>query len=310
MWKFASILLIAWCSALPVIRARAQSQPPTAAVEATVIAAFTETYDGWSVDEVLLNDDRRAAFLRACFAKRSLVLETDGEAPPVQPPVKEGLPGEIGEDEYCEALLHVRKAGSRLPRSQRRSNERASDADLVAAEIAARQLQDELDCHTDKILVNAVARAKFDEFAKSLAPNSEPYLLRKAAVQLRKARRLEPELVSRVTDWRRTIREAPLGELRATLDAVSDGPGVYIFRDATGYLYIGQAANLRERMKQHLLESDRVALAKYIASSDPQSIQIELHEFESSSPASNTRTRRAYESELIRTRKPRLNLAP
>ena len=113
-----------------------------------------------------------------------------------------------------------------------------------------------------------------------------------------------------MTDWQRTIREAPLAELRDALGTVSEGPGIYIFRDATGYLYIGQAANLRERMKQHLLDSDRVALAKYIAASDPNAIRIELHEFDANSPATNTRTRRAYESELIRTRKPRLNLAP
>ena len=71
---------------------------------------------------------------------------------------------------------------------------RVTDRILTAAEIAARQLQDELDCHTDMILVNAAAREKFDEFAKLISPDDEAYLLRKAAIQLRKTRRLEPEL--------------------------------------------------------------------------------------------------------------------
>lgn len=293
VWKI-TIVLLSWllCGATDSW----SFEPPSAAVEAIVTAAFGETHDGWSVDEMLLQDSLRGEFLKACAEKFR------GEVPRTE--------AEPTEDDFCAALLHLRKAGSRLPKSTRRGERQAAESVLTAAEIAARQLQDELDCHTDMILVDAAARAKFDEFAKSIAPESDAYALRKAAIQLRKTRRLEPELLSRVTDWERTIREAPLADVRATLSTVSEGPGVYIFRDATGYLYIGQAANLRERMTQHLAESDRAALAKYIAASDPKSIQIELHEFAASSPASNTRTRRAYESELIRTRKPRLNLAP
>ncbi len=63
-------------------------------------------------------------------------------------------------------------------------------------------------------------------------------------------------------------------------------------------------------MRQHLLESDRVALAGYLAVSKGKTIQIELQEFQAGSPSLDTRIRKAYESELIRTRKPRLNLAP
>ena len=219
VWKI-TIVLLSWllCGATDSW----SFEPPSAAVEAIVTAAFGETHDGWSVDEMLLQDSLRGEFLKACAEKFR------GEVPRTET--------EPTEDDFCAALLHLRKAGSRLPKSTRRGERQAAESVLTAAEIAARQLQDELDCHTDMILVDAAARAKFDEFAKSIAPDSDAYALRKAAIQLRKTRRLEPELLSRVTDWERTIREAPLADVRATLSTVSEGPGVYIFRDATGYL--------------------------------------------------------------------------
>ncbi len=85
--------------------------------------------------------------------------------------------------------------------------------------------------------MNAAARAKFDGFAKAIAAGVEPYALRQAVVQLRKTRRLEPEWLNRVTDWTRRIRAASLEEIRADLGSLSDQAGVYLFRDAAGYLY-------------------------------------------------------------------------
>ncbi len=302
--------LAAWVEiscCLGVLTARAD--PPSKAAEAIAVAAFAESHDGWSADEVLLEDSRRASYIAACYKQVKQL------ATPLADQQTKGQI-ELTEDDFCETLLHLRKAGSRLPETKRREKRAgvefgaAAERTRVAAEIAARQLQDALDCHTDMILVRAEARAKFDEFARAIAPEIEPYKLRKAAVQLRKARRLEPELLSRVTDWKRTIRETSVEALRADLEWLSDGPGVYLFRDATGYLYIGQAARLRERMRQHLLESDRVALASYLAVSGSQAVRIEVHEFQLGSPGIDIRTRKAYESELIRTRQPRLNLAP
>ena len=87
-------------------------------------------------------------------------------------------------------------------------------------------------------------------------------------------------------------------------------PGVYIFRDSTGYLYIGQSNNLRTRLTKHLSGSDRKALAKYLGEQDLDRITLEMHVFGPGSPALSTTAREAYESELIRSRKPRLNLAP
>ena len=306
-WVIFCINFGATCWCLTVAAEKCWAEPPSKTAEAIVTAAFADSHQGWSVDEVLLDDLRRAEFLASCAIQVERLPDglkrTEGQK-------------KLSDDDFCETLLHLRKAGSKLPATVRRDERvkqqspEAAARTQTAAEIAARQLQDALDGHTDMILVNAAARAKFDGFARAIAPDEESYLLRKAAIQLRKSRRLEPELLNRVTDWKRTIREATLEAIRAELDSISNRPGVYLFRDATGYLYIGQAARLRERLRQHLLESDRVALAGYIAVSEPKSIQIELHEFQAGSPGNDTRTRRAYESELIRTRKPRLNLAP
>jgi predicted GIY-YIG superfamily endonuclease len=102
----------------------------------------------------------------------------------------------------------------------------------------------------------------------------------------------------------------PIGEVMENLDAISEQPGVYIFRDSTGYLYIGQSNNLRTRLTKHLSGSDRKALAKYLGEQDLDRITLEMHVFGPGSPALSTTAREAYESELIRSRKPRLNLAP
>lgn len=274
------------------------TEPPSAVQEESVISAFSRMHDGWSADEVLLEDSKRMTFVEQCIAAGFEV----ADAPQAT------LPNTI-EDACARALLHVRKAGGRLPKTTRRAKA-VSPTVVPIAEIAARRLADELDCHTDAILVDTEARQMFDAFVQRLAPEVSAYEARKAALQLRKTRHLEPELVGRVTDWVRNIDDRRVAEFRTDLTLVPERPGVYIFHDASGYLYVGQAADLRERMKTHLSESDRKSLADYLASAEPESLRVELHVFAEGSPAEDLRIRRAYESELIRSRKPRLNLAP
>ena len=52
------------------------------------------------------------------------------------------------------------------------------------------------------------------------------------------------------------------------------------------------------------------SLASHLAGNSKQEITVELHAFGKDSPAKDKTRRRAYESELIRSRKPRLNIAP
>jgi oxygen-dependent protoporphyrinogen oxidase len=258
--------------------------------------AFRETHDGWSVDEVLLQDMLRQNFLAACRHERQAELEN------------------VTDRELLEQLVRLRKS-KKLDVATTRSERSDVSEYLVAAEIASRLMNDSYGVSPDHWLVDPELVQEFDKMAQSVLKESvlkdgESYLLRKAALRLRKSRALRPELLQRVTDWEVTIEIRDLADLRTKLDDVSDGPGIYIFRDRTGYLYIGQASNLKKRLKTHLTDSDRKALSSYLKVVDEQEITVELHIFGTNSPAQKTVVREAYESELIRSRKPRLNLAP
>ncbi|MFK7734516.1 MAG: GIY-YIG nuclease family protein [Pirellulaceae bacterium] len=325
----AGLLLSGVVAALQPLAANAQTRKgqdsvtnavPTLNEERIVQDAFTKTHDGWSVDEVLLRDDLRKEFVSKCQQLAGPQLNTTG-------------------DRFCTALLHLRKRGKQLPRASRRANSQRSESTDALAEIAARRVHDEFLEHTDALLVNSQIRKYFDGLIRELAPDADLYLYRKAAIKLRKTRRLDPELLARVTDWKKKILDFQLSDLSPKLAEIPKRPGIYIFRDDTGYLYIGQASDLRERLHSHLNDSDRKALAEYLTQASkarlnslaqggeqsaestistgttnesglPASTRLEVHVFKPGSPAENLGIRRAYESEMIRTRKPRFNVAP
>lgn len=268
----------------------AQSTPVESdakAIEKVVVEAFEETADGWSVDEVMLHDQRRQKFVEACQHTG-----TDAD-----------------EKRLFETLLRVRKGGRLKIRATERERTPLEDF-TIAAEIAARRIADEKKVHFDQILCDPELLKAFDKLAIELSPNTDAYLLRKAALRLRKSRQLQPELVIQASDWKVNISEYTLDELTNQLPQTTTRPGIYIFRDATGYLYIGQSNNLRERLTHHLKDSDRDQLRNYMLEHGSTELTIELHEFAEGSPGEKLASRRAYESELIRSRKPRLNLAP
>ena len=250
--------------------------------------AYTKVHDGWSTDEVLLQDKLNADFLEECRTRMP-------DAPAFD----------------CNwMLLTIRKAGDLSDvKSTRRKNSHHDDYQH-AAEVAARFLEDKHRSTTDRIICDPKLRAEFDRIAQEIAPKVEAYALRKAAFALRKARQLQPELVLRVAAWKKTVEALPAEKIVAESKQVSNGPGVYVIRDATGYLYIGESAQLRTRITKHLDRSDRQSLASYLAEKGIGEITVELHTFDSESEAKEKSMRRAYESELIRSRKPRFNLAP
>jgi len=255
-------------------------------VEDVVDRAFVSTHGGWSSDEVLTNDKLNDAFLQACRVKS---------------------PG-VSDREFNWVMLNLRKAG-RLSGEVTRRRTHKHDAYRHAAEIAARLIEDRHHQNIDRTLCDPRLRLEFDTAAQALAPNTSTYLLRKAALSLRKAHQLRPELVVRVADWDRTVTTMTLAEATAEPGEIPEQPGVYLFLDSTGYLYIGEAANLRKRITKHTRDSDRPTLAKYLRehSESQRQIQVEFHAFDPKSPARLVSMRRAYESELIRSRKPRFN---
>ena len=69
------------------------------------------------------------------------------------------------------------------------------------------------------------------------------------------------ESVGRIADWDKQVVQWSAADIVADGEIVPDAPGIYIFRDSTGYLYIGEASSLKHRVNQHLDHSDRKSLA-------------------------------------------------
>ena len=252
-----------------------------------IVKAFQATHDGWSSDEVILNDELNLAFIKAC---------------------QKTLPG-VSETDLNWRLMNLRKAG-KLKIPSTKSN-RTSVVDVShIAEMAARTMHDRYSISTDQVMATPKYRLEFNSIAASIDSDIDLYRVRKAAFRLRKARKLRPELITRIADWGREIKSFSVREILDKPKSVPSRPGIYIFRDPTGYLYIGQTDDLQERLKSHLDESHNIALAKYLGQKDLDGITIEVHSFDPESKAKKTMVRRAYESELIASRKPRFNIQP
>ena len=255
-----------------------------------IATAFSNASDGYSSDEVLINDKLRRQFLNA---------------------LRPGDWSPIDERNVLLQLLRLRKAGKLTQRSTKRGP--MPDSSLApVAEIAARAVTDRHRVTIDTMMADPRLRSELQSEANKILVNADAYSIRKLVLQLRKKRALKPELVLRVADWNRKIETMSLDELRSRLDSktVPAQPGVYLFRCPKGYLYIGEAKRLSDRLAQHLDESDRPSLATYLESASASSVSIELHVFPNDSPAAKVTVRRAYESELIRSRDPRFNTRP
>ncbi len=255
---------------------------------AAVIAAFRKVHDGYSSDEVLLQDELQAKFIAACH---------------------EALP-EASPEVLNWTLLNLRKQGRLSEISTTKQNRIATDDVRHIGEIVARSIQDRHQVSIDRALCRPDLRAEFDELARGFDAEIDRYAVRKAAFQLRKARQLQPELVTRLADWGRTVTVYSLAELQKDLSPIPAEPGIYMFADKQGYLYIGESDNLHRRLKKHLDESDRQGLANYLKSNQVEEIKIEVHTFARGSRIGELAVRRAYESELIRSRNPRFNIRP
>ena len=256
-----------------------------------VAKAFAKSSGGYSSDEVLINDKLRHAFLNQLAGGEPMSAK--------------------GERAALLRLLQLRKAGKLNTRATRRGPKPNPMAGPTS-EIAARVVADRHQVSTDTILADRDLRAELQREAEKIDAGVKAYDVRKSILQLRKKRALKPELVLRVAQWDRKIVTVSLADLRRQLreGTVSTNPGVYLFRDDQGYLYVGEASSLAARLKEHVTESDRASLANYLASESAEKVSVELHVFPTDSPARKVTVRRAYESELIRSRKPKFNARP
>ena len=255
-------------------------------------SSFQETHDGFSSDEVMVQQTLRDGLIAAIETKLTHRLTA------------------VERTAVWWRLLNLRKAGQLTIATTKRG--RRVDAAIVpVSEIAARVVMDRHQVTSDEILVSDELRDELKIEAQKIAPSADIDSVAKAVLGLRKRRVLRPELVLTVANWGREVRTYQIAELRAAIDRgeIPEQPGIYLFRNADGYLYVGEAANLVNRLSEHLGGSDRQSLADHLAIESDQT-SVELHIFPSDSPARKVSMRRAYESELIRSRNPKFNVRP
>ena len=285
--KITVVLLTGLLLGLATVSNYAFAQDSSAELQNIVANAFRTTHDGWSVDEVILNDNLNKAFTKKCHDK---------------------LP-KVATAELNWRLLNMRKAGT-LKTKTTRSGAKPSREHFAVAEMVARSLIDQHGVTVDQIMTDPKFRAQFDSQTTALAKDIDTYLVRKAAFGLRKKRHLRPELIARIADWGRTVKEFPLKLVEDDPELIPHQPGIYIFRDTSGYLYIGQSVDLNKRLKEHLNNSSNFSLSKYLIEQAHENMTLEIHAFPVDSRAKETMVRRAYESELIASRKPKFNVQP
>lgn len=254
--------------------------------------SYRKSHQGFSSDELILQDELREAFLQELGIAPNDESQFDRQRAALR------------------ALLQLRKRGDLNVPTTRRSSESTESINsaIPTAEIAIRTVLDRHDAMIDDVLCDPRTRNELHEEAERLSKGISPETVRRAVLRLRKSRRLRPELVLRVADWDRTVTTHPMKEL--DLESLPNTPGVYLFRDSTGYLYIGEAIRLRDRIGDHLRGSHNAGLASMLGDDASNPVTLELHAFPKDSPAKKLTVRRAYESELIRSRHPRFNLQP
>ena len=197
--------------------------------------------------------------------------------------------------------MNLRKAGQLTGQRSRRTTFEDDDY-RFAAEMATRHLERRDRVTLDDVLCDPVHVSEFDALAAKLAPGYSSLEYRWSALKLRKQRHLPPEIISHAVPALKVSSHA-IQKLR--IDEIATNQGLYVFFEPNQALYVGEASNLRIRLKKHLEHSDNKGLAQWIWAYGSETLRVEIHELPGDT---NTRVRRALETELIRTRQPIFNV--
>ena len=250
-------------------------------MKSKLIAALDATCQGFSPDRVVADPELNAAFV----TKAGSIGLTAAAAT------------------LNRSLLNLRKAGDLRGRKSKKTSFADEGDYRFAAEMAIRFLERRDGISLDSIICDPRLAAEFDTYAARIAPGYSPLQYRWAALNLRKASRLKPELLARVAPPLaiaiHRVKEIDLAKIPAQ-------QGLYIFFMSSGALYIGEAENLFKRLKKHLDHSDNKGLARWMWEHGMDDVQLEVQVL-----AAETKTivRRALETELIRSRLPLFNVA-
>ena len=245
-----------------------------------ILIAFSAASDGYSADRVVADPELNAKFIKEC---RRLGLD---QTPKV----------------FNKALLNARKQGDLAGKPPSKKTSFSDIAEYrFASEVAARFLEQRHGISLDDIICGPDTAAELDRIAGEIAPGYDSLRYRWAALNLRKARKLRPEIVSRIASF----DEVRLGRLEdISGKAIPIRPGIYIFYSPAETLYVGESANLRKRLRKHIDHSDNKGLARWFWEHGVPDVRLELRLLPD---GTTTRVRRAVESELILSRRPRFN---
>jgi site-specific DNA-methyltransferase (adenine-specific) len=200
-------------------------------------------------------------------------------------------------------LLNLRKTGGLQGIQSKRSAVPDQDEYRFAAEIAVRFLERRDALSLDQILCDPARAAEFDQLAAQIAPGFSSFQYRWAALNLRKRKRLRPELLAKVVAPE-TVKTCKVIELIPT--EIPNRSGLYLFIQPGSVLYIGECENLRKRISKHLEHSDNKGLAHWLWQHGTSDLHLEYHVL----PIGvSSRVRKALEAELISSRNPVFNVA-
>ena len=203
------------------------------------------------------------------------------------------------------ALLNARKGGhfSECERS-RQTRFRDEEEYAFASEISVRFLERRDGTTLDRVICSPEKASEFDELAERLAPGYTSLQYRWAALSLRKRRALKPEQMSHVVASEK-VKIDRVEDL--VIEEVTVNQGLYVFTDSESKktLYVGEASNLRNRLRKHLEHSDNRWLARWLWEHGTGDIWVELHELPHST---SKKARKALEYELIQSRRPEFNV--
>jgi len=247
---------------------------------ASLIQAFGEVREGYSVDRVIADPQLNRRFLRRC---REL-----------------GLSGTDYDLNW--ALMNERKKGSlsHLPKTRRYTISEIDEFEY-ASELALRYLQQERNVSLDQIVCDPDLASEFDEYASRLAPGFSPLQYRWAALGLRKAGRLGGKADS-IDSLPRLEAFGKAASLR--LRKVPEIGGLYLFSSEDERVFLGQTDNLRHRMERHMEVSASHGLPNWLWNTKKKPLQISIGEL----PGVTRSVRQTIEVLLVKRWKPLLNL--
>jgi site-specific DNA-methyltransferase (adenine-specific) len=243
-------------------------------------AALDAAGQGFSPDRVVADPELNAAFLAACREQGC-----------------SGSPATLN-----RALLNLRKAGHLRGRKSLETSFPDIEEYRFAAEMAARFLERREGVSLDAIICDPQLAEEFDQLAAAIMPGFTSLQYRWAALNLRKKKKLQPELLTRL------LRPELIANFAVASLAIAEIParqGIYLFHTQTTPLYAGEAESLQVRIRKHLDHSDNKGLARWLWENVDEPLFLEIQVYPDDT---ETRVRKALELEVIRSRNPVFNV--